>query len=94
MQAGSSAPAAGMSTVGRSFERLAAICAVAAGVGGFLYRIAFVADAASDSSVADLSSSLLLLITGLLTLVALIGVTSTFAEWTPPSPYWRSSLLR
>lgn len=74
MQAGSSAPAAGMSTVGRSFERLAAICAVAAGVGAFLYSIAFVADAASDSSVADLSSSLLLLITGLLTLVALIGV--------------------
>jgi len=74
MQAGSSAPAGGMSTVGRSFERLAAVCAVTAGVGGFLYSIAFVADAASDSSVADLSSSLLLLIAGLLTLVAPIGV--------------------
>jgi hypothetical protein len=48
--------------------------APAAGVGAFLYSIAFVADAASDSSVADLSLSLLLLITGLLTLVALIGV--------------------
>jgi hypothetical protein len=74
MQAGPSVPAAGMGTVGRSFERVAASCAVAAGIGGFLYGAAFVADAASDSRLADLSSALLLMITGLLTLVALVGV--------------------
>jgi hypothetical protein len=71
---GGSLPATARGAAGRSFVRLASGSAIAAGIGGLLYSIAFVADAATDSTVADVLSSVLLMVTALLTLVALVGV--------------------
>jgi hypothetical protein len=51
-----------------SFERLAGVCAVLAGVSGFLYAVAFVV--LQD----ELSSGLFLMLVGLLTTAALVAV--------------------
>jgi hypothetical protein len=65
-----------------SFERFAGVCAILAGVSGFLYAVAFVV--LQDA----LLSGLFLMLGGLLTTVALLAVYERLRETDPPSPYW------
>jgi hypothetical protein len=60
-----------------SFERFAGICAVLAGVSGFLYAVAFVV--LQD----DLLSGLFLMLSGLLTTAALVAVYERLRETDP-----------
>ncbi len=60
-----------------SFERFAGVCAILAGVSGFLYAVAFVVLQSA------LLSGLFLMLTGLLTTAALVGIYERLRETDP-----------
>jgi len=57
-----------------SFDRLAGLCAILAGIGGFLYAVAFVIVSRNDPELSDLLSALLLLVNAILSSAALVGI--------------------
>ncbi len=57
-----------------AFDRFAGLCAILAGVCGFLYSVAFVVVARQSASLGALLSALFLAFSGLLALAALVGL--------------------
>jgi hypothetical protein len=66
-----------------SFERFAGYCALAAGIGGFLYSVAFVIIARPAPDLGQNLSWLLLLIGGLLTLPVVVALFQRLREIDP-----------
>ncbi|MBI4493775.1 MAG: hypothetical protein HY690_13365 [Chloroflexi bacterium] len=68
------------STQSTSFERLAGLCAMLAGVAGFLYSVAFIIIARSAPDLGGLLSALFLMLGGLLSTAALVAVYQRLRE--------------
>lgn len=66
-----------------SYERFAGVCAIATGVGGFSYAVAFVLILRSAPKAADTASALFLLVGGLLTIVVLVALYQRLRETDP-----------
>jgi len=57
-----------------SYERFASLCAVLAGIAGFLYAVAFIVIARSNAQLGSLLSELFLMLGGLLTSVVIVAM--------------------
>ena len=66
-----------------SYERFAGMCAVATGIGGFSYAVAFVLILRSAPKAADTVSALFLLLGGTLTVVVLVALYQRLRETDP-----------
>ena len=66
-----------------TFERFAGLCAIAAGIGGFAYAVAFVLLLRSAPKAASTASALFLLVGGLLSAVVLVALYRRLRETDP-----------
>ena len=66
-----------------SYERFAGACAIATGVGGFSYAVAFVLILRSAPKAADTASALFLLFGGILTVIVLVALYQRLRETDP-----------
>ncbi|MCI0633773.1 MAG: hypothetical protein L0206_07660 [Actinobacteria bacterium] len=66
-----------------SYERFAGVCAIATGVGGFSYAVAFVLILRNAPRAADTASALFLLFGGILAVVVLVALYERLRETDP-----------
>jgi hypothetical protein len=71
-----------------SYERFAGICAVLAGISGFLYAVAFIIIQQSSPALGALLSALFLLLLGLFSSAAQVGVYGRLREVAPQFALW------
>ncbi len=89
MPAGSLAPERG---AGSGFVRFAGLCAILAGLAGFLYAVAFVILARGTPALGGLLSALFLLLLGLLATPELVALYERLRETDAPFALWGTLL--
>ncbi len=75
-------------TSSRTFERFGGLCAVLAGIAGFLYSVSFVVLARAAPGAGELLSSLLLLLGGLLSTAVFVALFGRLRETDPGFALW------
>jgi hypothetical protein len=76
-----------------SYKRFAGLCAILAGLAGFLYAVAFIIIARSAPALGGLLSSLFLLLSGLLASAALVALYYRVSETDAPLALWALLLM-